>query len=70
MDHAPLHNFFKQQDLNKHQTYWLQEFIDTPTLKCYQPGNRATLLNILSYSPILYYAISKSADSQPSGINQ
>ena len=37
-DHAPLQHFFKQQDLNKWQTQWRQELVDTPISIVSQPG--------------------------------
>ena len=66
MNHALLQYFFKQQDLNKCQTQWLQEFVETAILMLYKPGKQATIPNALSHSPIIHDCIDKSAVSQPS----
>ena len=67
-DYAPLQHLFKQQGLNKHQSYWLQELIDTPILIVFVPEKQAAVPNVLSCSPILYDFMDMSADSQPSGV--
>ena len=48
-DHALPQPFFKQQDLNKRQTQWLQELVDTPILIVYQPGKQAPAFDALSH---------------------
>ena len=53
---------------NKHQTRWLQEVADTPTLIVYHPGKRSTFPIALSSSPILCDYMDESADSQLQGI--
>ena len=66
--HAPLQHSFKQQDLNKCQTQWLQELIDTSISILYQPSKQAAVPNALSGRPILHDSIDDSADSQTSGV--
>ena len=67
-NHAPQKCFFKQQDLNKFQTRWLQELFDTPISIVYRPGKQAAVLDALSHSPILHESIDEHADSQPSAL--
>ena len=67
-DHALLQVFFKRQDLNKRQTQWLQELVDTPILIIYQPSKQAPALDALSHSPMLHEYMNESADSQPSAV--
>ena len=67
-DHAPLQYVFKQRDLNKRQTRWLQELIDTPISIVYQPGKQAAVPNAQSLSPIFHESIDEHADSQPSAV--
>ena len=68
-DHTPLQHFFKQLDLNKRQTLWLQELTDTPISIAYQPSKQATVPNALSCSPIHHEPKDMHTDSQPSGID-
>ena len=44
----PLQHFFKQQDLNKRQTRWLQELVGTSISIVYLPGKQATVPDALS----------------------
>ena len=67
-DHAPLQFSFKQWDLNKNQTRWLQELVYTHILIVYWPGKQAAVLNRLSHIPILHESMDESADSQPPAI--
>ena len=64
-DHAPLQCFFKQQDVNKCQIQWFQEFINTAILIVYQPSKQSAVTDVLSCSPILHDCMDKNADSQP-----
>ena len=61
--HAPLQYFFKQQDLNKRQTPWLQELVDTAISILYGPGKQATVPDVLSHNPIFHESMDESADS-------
>ena len=66
---ALLQNFFKQQNLNKSQTWWLQELVDTPIPIVYWHGKQTKVPNALSHSPILHESMDESADSQPSALS-
>ena len=65
-----LNTFFKEQELNKCQTQYLQEIIDTPILTVYQPGKQASVPDVVSHSPILHDSMDERADSQFSGVGQ
>ena len=65
-DYTPLQYLFKQQDLNKRQTQWLQELIDATISIVYQLGKQAIVLDALIDSLILRDSMDKCDDAQPS----
>ena len=56
--------------MNKRQTIWLQELVNTLILMVYWPDKQTSVPGAPSCSLIFHDSMNKSTDSQPSGIIQ